>query len=145
MPSLGLLFNYFEFIPNTVITSSIQNLGIGASGFALFTFGLTLGSIKLRKEDFSTNMLVIVFIKNIIHPFISFFIGKYILHLEGYWLYSLVIATSAPTAFVVYLISKQFSIEAELVKKVVAITSILSLVSLVFIAIILEFVGLSNL
>lgn len=144
MPSLGLLFNYFEFIPNTVITSSIQNLGIGASGFALFTFGLTLGSIKLIKEDFSSNLLVIVFIKNIIHPFVSFIIGKYIVHLEGYWLYSLIIATSAPTAFVVYLISKQFSIEAELVKKVVAITSILSLASLIFIAIMLEFVGLSN-
>lgn len=55
--------------------------------------------------------------------------------LESYWFNSLVIAASAPTALVVYLISKQFSTEEELVKKVVALSSVVATVSLIFITI----------
>jgi len=75
-------------------------------------------------------LLLIVFIKNIIHPLVAFFIGNYLFHLDAYWLCSLMIAASAPTAFVVYLIAKQFSTEVDLVKRVVAISSIISLISL---------------
>jgi len=46
-----------------------------------------------------------------------------------------VIAASAPTAFVVYLIPKQFSTEEELVKKIVALSSVVATVSLIFITI----------
>jgi predicted permease len=45
----------------------------------------------------------------------------------------LIIGASAPTAFVVYLISKQFSTEEELVKKVVALNSVVATISLVLI------------
>ncbi|MDC0348931.1 hypothetical protein OAN21_00790, partial [Alphaproteobacteria bacterium] len=53
--------------------------------------------------------------------------------LEGYWLNSLVIAASAPTAFLVYLISKQFSTEEELVKKTIALSSVVAMISLIVI------------
>ena len=57
--------------------------------------------------------------------------------LENYWFNSLVIAASAPTAFVVYLISKQFSTEEELVKKVVALSSVVATISLVLITMVI--------
>lgn len=137
MPALGLLCNYLQFTPPSILTSSIQSLGIGASGIALFTFGLTLGSFKIVKTDFNKELFFIIFLKNILHPVVSFLIGRYIFGLVEYWLYSLIIATSAPTAFVVYLIAKQFSIEPDLVKRVVAITSFVSLTSLIFITMML--------
>lgn len=130
MPIIGLLCNYLQFKPYAVITTMMQSLGSGASSIALFTFGLTLSDIKIKKKDFDKSLLLIVFIKNIAHPLIAFFIGNYIFNLDTYWLCSLVIAASAPTAFVVYLIAKQFSTEVDLVKRVVAVSSIISLISL---------------
>jgi|GEM_PF-985003 malonate transporter and related proteins len=138
MPIIGLLFNYLHFTPPEIIYSVIEIFGNGASSIALFVFGLTLGAIKISKEDLSKDLLFIVFIKNFMHPLIAFYIGKYIFSLDGYWLNSLVICASAPPAFIVYLIAKQFSSEKDLVKKIIAISSVVSLVSLVIIILMLR-------
>lgn len=132
-PVVGLTCNYFDLIPPIVVTGVIQSLGDGASSIALFSFGLTLASVGLNKQFLTKKLVFIIIGKNILHPLIAFLVGKYIFQLESYWLYSLVIATSAPTAFVIYLISKNFGVEPEAVKRVVAISSMMSLVSLVLI------------
>ena len=79
MPIIGLLCNYLGFAPPQVITMTIQNLGSSASSIALFTFGLSLASIKFSKENINRNLLFMVGIKNFIHPLIAFFIGKYMM------------------------------------------------------------------
>jgi predicted permease len=137
MPILGLILNYLRFIPNPAIITVIESLGNSASTIALFAFGLRLSTLKVTKDSFNKNLFLIIFLKNIMHPIVAFLVGKYIFTLEVYWLYSLVIVSSAPTAFIVYLISKQFSIEDELMKMVVAISAIASLISLVFITAVL--------
>jgi len=101
---------------------------------ALFAFGLTLGATKITAQCLKFDLLSVVLIKSLVHPLVAIFIA-YLMKLESYWFNSLVIAASAPTAFVVYLISKQFSTEEELVKKVVALSSVVATVSLIFITI----------
>lgn len=133
-PVVGLTCNYFNLIPPIVVTGVIQSLGDGASSIALFSFGLTLASVGLNKQFLTKKLAFIVIGKNILHPLVAFLVGKYIFQLEAYWLYSLVIATSAPTAFVIYIISKNFGVEPEAVKRVVAISSMMSLISLILIA-----------
>lgn len=130
MPIIGLLLNYFHFIPHTVITTFTKTLGDSASSLALFTFGLSLGGVKINKGAMTKEIYWIVFTKNLIHPLMAFVIGYYLFHLQGYWLYSLIITASAPTAFVIYLIAKQFSIDQSAVRLVVACSSISSLFSL---------------
>lgn len=134
MPILGLFCNYTQLLPHPVIIESIQSLGNGASGLALFIFGLTIGGIQISRENLTKNLLLAVGTKNILHPTVAFFIGKYVFYLESYWLSALVISASAPTAFIVYLIAKQFSTEQDFAKRAVALSSILSLISLVVIA-----------
>lgn len=136
-PVVGLTCNYFNLIPPIVFTGIIQSLGDGASSLALFSFGLTLASVGLNKNVLNKKLGLIILGKNILHPLVAFLVGKYLFQLESYWLYSLVIATSAPTAFVIYIIAKNFGVEPESVKRVVAISSMMSLVSLVLIATIL--------
>lgn len=138
MPIIGLLCNYLQFFPPEFITKTIQNIGNGASSIALLVFGLSLGSIKIVKKDITRELLLMSTIKSLIHPIFAFYVGKYLFALEGYWLNSLVISASAPTAFSVYLIAKQFSVEQDLVKKAVALSSIASLVLLAVIMLILR-------
>lgn len=137
MPTLGLVCNFLQLDLPFIITEPLHNLGHCASSLALFTFGLTLGDVKLTKESINRDLLLMLLIKNILHPIVAFGVGKYLLNLEPYWLKSLIIITSAPPAFLVYLIAKQFNIEQTLIKRVVATSSILSLFTLIIITLIL--------
>jgi len=141
MPTVGLLCNYLHVSPYPVITDITQGLGVAAPGVALFSFGLMLGGVRISKTNVDRDLLQMVLLKNIFHPLIAFCIGNYVFHLEPYWLYSLVIATSAPTAFIVYLTAKQFSVEQNLAKTVVTVSSVASLVSLVIFVIVAEKFG----
>ncbi len=133
MPMIGLWLNYFQLNPNVIITTVTKNLGASASSIALFTFGLTLGNIKMSQETLNKDLLFMVLAKNIFHPVIAYLIGNYVFHLNTYWLSSLVIATSAPTAYVIYLIAKQFYVDPHAIKIIIAISSIVSLISLILI------------
>ncbi|MFN7038773.1 MAG: AEC family transporter [Alphaproteobacteria bacterium] len=137
-PIVGLLLNYSQINIYPAIILIVQNLGNGASNIALFSFGLALGSIKFSTIKLDKNLLQITGMKNIIHPLIAFCVGKYIFHLEKYWLHSLIIIASAPTAYIVYIISKQFSIKVELVKNVIAISSVISLMILILMCLVIK-------
>jgi len=136
MPIIGILLNYLQVTLPTPIVDAISQIGSGASGLALFAFGLTLGATKITVQCLKFDLLSVVLIKSLVHPLVAIFIA-YLMKLESYWFNSLVIAASAPTAFVVYLISKQFSTEEELVKKVVALSSVVATISLVLITMII--------
>jgi malonate transporter len=134
MPIIGILLNYLQIRLPMPIVDAISQIGSGASGLALFAFGLALGGINITAQCLKFDLLSIVCIKNFIHPFVAICIA-YLMKLESYWFNSLIIASSAPTAFVVYLISKQFSIDEELVKKVIALSSVMATISLILITI----------
>lgn len=133
MPIIGLSLNYCQLSPPVIITNVIKNIGNGASSMALLIFGMSLSTIQISKKNLSKDLLVIILTKNIFHPIVAFLIGSYIFNLTQYWLHSLIIATSAPTGFIVYLMSKQFSENTHLVQIVIAVSSVLSLVTLCFI------------
>jgi malonate transporter len=134
LPIISILLSYYQITPHFIITTITKNLGNGASSIALFIFGLALSHINLKKEHFNKTLCFLVLIKNIFHPVIAFLLGKYIFHLEQYWLYSMVISASSPTAFIIYIIAKQFSTDTQLVKLMVAISSVVSLIFLIFIS-----------
>jgi len=136
MPIIGILLNYLKVALPIPVVDAISQIGSGASGLALFAFGLTLGATKIKAQCLKFDLLSVVLIKSLIHPLVAIFIA-YLMKLESYWFNSLGIAASAPTAFVVYLISKQFSTEEELVKKVVALSSVVATISLVLITMII--------
>lgn len=137
-PVLGIICNVVNFAPPATIVQITQHIGNGATSIALFTFGLNIGEVQLKYATFTKPLLVLVAIKNFLHPLIAWIVGKYIFNLNYYWLYALIIASSAPTAFVVSLLAKQFHIEADLMKRTVAISSIVSLFSLLLITIFLK-------
>jgi malonate transporter len=136
MPIIGILLNYLKVALPIPVVDAISQIGSGASGLALFAFGLTLGATKITAQCLKFDLLSVVLIKSLIHPFVAIVIA-YFMKLESYWFNSLVIAASAPTAFVVYLISKQFSTEEELIKKVVALSSVVATISLVLITMVI--------
>jgi malonate transporter len=138
MPIVGMVCNYIHISQYiTYPTIIIKSIGNISSGLALFTFGLNFYKFEIDNSTNKLKLLTIICLKNIAHPLIAFVIGHYIFHLEQYWLYSLVITASAPTAFLVYLISKQYNVEQDTVKIIVILSSIVSLASLILITFLL--------
>jgi predicted permease len=130
IPIAGILLNYLQINLPAAILDAISQIGSGSSGLALFTFGLALGATNISAQCLKFDLLSIVFVKHLINPLVAICVA-YCIKLESYWFNSLVIFACAPTAFLVYLISKQFSTEEELVKKVVALSSVVAMVSLI--------------
>ena len=133
-PILGILLNYLNIAIPMPLSNAASQIGYGASGLALFSFGMIIGATKLTKNCLKFDLLSVIFAKNIMHPIIALFVG-YCMKLEPYWFTSLLIASSSPTAFVIYMIAKQFKTDQALAQKVIAISSSVSIVSLIFIAI----------
>lgn len=138
MPIIGMILNYIHISQYiTYPTMIIKSIGNISSGLALFTFGLNFYKFEINSSTNKLKLIVIICLKNIAHPLIAFVIGHYIFHLEKYWLYSLVITASAPTAFLVYLTAKQYNVEQDTVKIIAILSSIVSLISLLIITSIL--------
>lgn len=136
MPILGIAFNVLHVPLPSPLLSGLILLGSGTASLALFTFGLTLGATGISKECLRFDLVGLMIIKTLIHPLIALGIA-FFLKLESYWFQSLLIAASAPTAFVAYLIAKEFAVDEELVKKVVALTSLVATATLFLITVII--------
>lgn len=136
LPLIAVVVQYLNLSLPLAISHTLQQLGDITSGLALFTFGLSIAPhstlIKNPKgiQWPSKAVLELVCIKTLIHPFFSFLIGYYLCHLSGYWLVSLVIAGSAPTAFLAYLIAKDHDIKVQETKQVLALSSVIALLVL---------------
>lgn len=131
MPCFGLLLNYFNVKILPEILEPIEVIAGASAPLSLIVFGMTLGSFKLSRAN--KDIILVSIMKNIIHPSTAFIVGKYFFYLQNYWLKGLLISTAAPTAFVAYLLSKKFSDEGEFVRDAVALTSMVSILTLIII------------
>ncbi len=137
MPLCGLALNYFS-LQNIIKYpyEIINTIGKSTAGMALFVFGLNCAPIKFHDNIQKLKVIKIITIKNFIHPLIAFCVGYFLLNLHGYWLQSLVIAASAPTAFLIYIISNQYNAQDDAIKIGVILSSVTSVITIVFISII---------
>lgn len=140
-PVLAIICNLTNFLPHPGVLQIAEHIGNGATSIALFTFGLNIGEVQFNRKTLDKPLLILIAIKNILHPIIAWIVGTYIFALKGYWLYSLIISSSAPTAFIVSLLAQQFQIEENLIKRTVAISAMFSLFSLLLITLFLQHVN----
>lgn len=142
MPIIGLTLNYNNIIPHSIIINVTGVFGDVASSLALFIFGLSISNVKFSKEVIlKEEMMVIILLKNIIHPIVAFCFGFYAFHLNAYWLNSFVIITAAPGAFIILMLARQFATNIELTRSAIAISSIVSLITLLGIIALMQAFG----
>ena len=141
MPLFGLICNFFDIqrfvFPVFCVTDVI---GRATTGLSLFTFGLNCFGLNLFSRQNFLTVLKIVFVKNVMHPIIAFCLGFYVFGLEGYWLKSLVIAATSPTAFLVYIVCNQYNAKSNSVNDSIRTAIVLSsLTSLIVIFVLVFF------
>ena len=93
--------SYTDFISRikSAASNSLDLLGRAGVPTALFALGLSLGQVRQKLLQSNQNLiLILVGLKNIIHPLVAWAIGFYIFDLSTMWLGALVVVSAMPTA-----------------------------------------------
>jgi len=138
MPFLGLFLNYWQLhsFKNNFLYESIKILGNTGAGIALFVFGLNCTAIKFNDKLQKIKVIKMVVIKNLIHPLFALCVGYFLFHLADYWLKSLIIITSAPTAFLIYVLTNQYKANDEAIRIATVVSCFASIITVILISLI---------
>lgn len=110
IPLIGALLLALKIpVPNVIIDTA-DLLGKPTTAAGMFALGLTCAGSEreVRSARVFFKALLSALIKLIICPVYAWFIGKYLFHLESWWLNSLVIMAMLPAALNVYIFSQRY-------------------------------------
>jgi len=130
MPLAGLACNWLDLTPHAVVLGAVKALGDAAPAVALCNFGLSLGTTRIKDLSVTPLLVRLVVIKNVIHPMIAFIVGAFIFGLQGYWLWALVLMTSAPPGFITLRFAKTHHLNPALIKAVMVVSGVVALIIL---------------
>ena len=138
MPFLGLFLNYWQLhsFKNNFLYESIKILGNAGTSMSLFIFGLNCTAIKFNDKLQKIKVIKMVVIKNLIHPLFALCVGYFLFHLTDYWLKSLIIIASAPTAFLIYVLTNQYQANDEAIKIAIIISCFTSIITVTLLSLV---------
>ena len=109
IPAIAVLLLVLKIPVPQVIQDSIDLLGKPTTSVGMFALGLTCSKTTLRT---ARNVLPFTFLsvgaKLVVSPMIAFLLGKFVFHLDQWWLNSLVILGMLPSALNDYSISQRY-------------------------------------
>jgi len=128
---VGIIFSFYHIEIPTITHKFLHLIGDTAAPIALFSLGQSLffDLIKVRKKDFAEISLLVI-TKIIILPILAFVIGKYLFHLDPKWLAALVIMAGMPAPKNMFIFAVQYRLNTKKASAVVAITTLLSFITL---------------
>lgn len=128
---LGILFSLIHVEIPDIVGNSLDLLGRAGIPTALFALGLSLGQVRQKLSQSSQNLiLILVGLKNIIHPLVAWVIGFYIFDLPTMWLGALVVVSAMPTAMNNFIFAQKYNSFIPEASQVVFISSVVSLFTL---------------
>ena len=128
---LGLLFSFFNLQTPIVVNKFLELIGETAAPLALFALGQSLFfDLKKIVGKELMEVAIITFIKLLILPTLAFFVGKYIFHLDHFWLTSLILMAAMPSPKNMFIFAVRYKLDVKKASTVVALSTLLSFVTL---------------
>ena len=138
IPIIGLLINYFGLQNNLkCINETVNIVAKSSSAIALFILGLHCTTVKFHSLEQKIKAFKTVVVKNFIHPIVALIVGYYIFKLDGYWLKSLIIAASSPTALIIYIISHHYKVDDDSIRVGIVVSCFTSIFTIILITLFL--------
>lgn len=135
--AIGLLLLLLKIPLPLFIRSSLDNLGVTATGLALFATGLYL-SIFVSKRFSFKSALVTSFTKLIFLPALAYILGKLVFGLSGTPLSVTVMMAAMPSAIFCLIVASQYGFEERKTADAILLSSLLFLGTSVFWAAVLK-------
>lgn len=102
-----------------------------ASFLALLALGLSIGDSKaLFDTKEKTETLLLIGFKSVLHPYLAFMVGYFVLHLSAYWLLCLTLMAAMPAAKNLFVFSQRYGLAVTRANVIVLSTTVLSIITI---------------
>ena len=127
----GIVFSLSGWPVPGVVERTGQLLGAAAIPTALFALGLALGNRRPRLEAGGRTLVyLLVAVKCLLHPALTWLIGRYLFGLGEPWLSSLTIIAAMPTALNTFIFAQRYGVFVDESGRIVLLSSLVSLVTI---------------
>ncbi|MFD9791151.1 AEC family transporter [Streptomyces sp. NPDC059070] len=130
----GLLLAGLDVGVPATLASPLQTLGGAAVPSALFALGMSLNTRARAGADGRAERLILVGLKVAVQPLLAYALGRWAFGLDGHALFAVVLCAGLPTAQNAFIFASEYSLDTELPRDTVLLSTLLSMVSLSFIA-----------
>jgi len=124
----GVVMAYYEVEMPIWIESMIGYLSNAAAPAALFVMGVTIAVRPMKR--LTADIPILIFLKLIIHPLITFLCLRLFGPFEPVWVYTALIMASLPPALNIFILAKQYNIYVERAFSIILIGTVLSIFTL---------------
>lgn len=135
----GLVLASTDWVLPPLVAEPLHLIAGAAIPAILIAFGMSLGTTKPldtadgRRRD----ILLATGFKLVLHPFIAFCMGHFVLGLDGAGLFAVVVAAALPTAQNVYVSAQRYQVGLAVAKDTVLFTTVLAIPAMFVVALLL--------
>jgi len=136
-PIIALPFTFFAIdIPSPAVRF-LDLLGSAAGPAALFAIGLSFVGRTVEAKPSELGMLIII--KMIVHPFLTWLLVTYVFEMSNFWASSAVLLAALPTAAVAFVMAQERKVYVTETSSVIVASTLLSVISISALLILLQF------
>lgn len=125
--ALGVLAAWLQVRPPKAIDRMIEVLSNAAAPCALFVLGVTVALRPLKRVPL--DVVVLVFVKLLIHPLIAWVILSLIGGFDPIWVYTAILMAALPSALNAFVMAKQYGVYEQESSSIILVTTIASVVT----------------
>lgn len=129
---IGVALSYYQIPVAASLKHIFDVAGSMAAPLSLFVLGLSLEQdrIDFTKDDLLIDLLGLTLLKNLMHPLVAFFIGRYIFDLEPFWMLSLCLLSAMPAARNASLFAQRYGLNVRRTNALILITTFISFITI---------------
>lgn len=128
-PLLGALFSWLGIELYVPIENFLDLLAQGAGATALFAMGMSLYGFSISAGAFEVGWMS--FLKLVVHPLLTWLVGRFVFGLEDFWLQTAVIIAALPAGSLVFVVAQRYNVFVQRSAAGVVVTTALSVVTLI--------------
>jgi malonate transporter len=125
---IGLVVSYCHFSFPSTVSYFFDLMGTSAAPLSLFVLGLSLeqDKISFRDGSFRQQIFTLLFLKNLFHPFLAFFLGKFVFDLSPFWLVTASLMAAMPTARNCALFAQRYGLDVQRANTLIVLSTFIS-------------------
>jgi len=127
-PVLGVLFSWSGLTLNSSLERFLELLAQGAGPTALFALGMSLYGFSFTAGVREISWVVVI--KLLLHPLMTWLIGRYVFDLDEFWLECAVILSALPAGALVFVVAQRYNVYVQRAAASVVVTTAISVFTL---------------
>ncbi len=128
-PLLGTLFSWLGIELFVPVENFLDLLARGAGATALFAMGMSLYGFSISAGALEISWVSLL--KLVVHPVLTWVVGRFVFGLEEFWLETAVIIAALPAGSLVFVVAQRYNVYVQRSAAGVVVTTALSVLTMI--------------